>query len=89
MIDTRRRGGGARDSVKLSYLEKTFEEASSYWDLAFGAGTTYQKGGFILIRLPRELKDAFPDPDDILAIVERNITAGVQYKIEDLQGREW
>lgn len=89
MIDTRRRGGGARDSVKLSYLEKTFSEASSYWDLAFGAGTTYQKGGFILIRLPRELKDAFPDPDDILNIVERNITAGVQYKIEDLQGREW
>lgn len=89
ILDTRRRGGGARDGVTKEDIIDLAEEAIGYWDIGHGAGQTYQKGGFIIVRLPAELKEQFPDVRDIKEAINRNITAGVQYKIEDLNGNEW
>jgi hypothetical protein len=89
IIDTRRRGGGATDTAILEELEHVITDASSYWDLGYGSGMTYQKGGFIIIRLPEQLKIQFPNKQDIMDIIERNITAGVAYRIETLEGNEW
>jgi hypothetical protein len=49
---------------------------------------SYPKGGFIIIRLPIALQTQFTK-DDIMEVIDRNITAGVGYKIEDLEGNEW
>lgn len=89
VIDTRRRGGGAPDTAILEELERIIHDASSYWDLGYGAGMTYQKGGFVIIRLPEQLKIQFPQKQDIMDVIERNITAGVAYRIETLEGKEW
>lgn len=89
ILDTRHRGGGAKDAASLGELSRMISESSSYWDVSYGAGLTYQRGGFVIVRLPVELKEKFPDVDDIMKTIRRNITAGVQFKIETLQGEEW
>lgn len=89
MLDTRRRGGGAGDTATLQELEQLISESNAYWDITNATGMTYQKGGFVLIRLPAELKDQFPNKQDIMETIRRNITVGVQFKIEDLEGKEW
>lgn len=89
MLDTRRRGGGARDTISDTEIARLIEDSTSFWDVGFSAGMSYQSGGFVIIRLPRELRLMFPDDEEIIAAIERNITAGVRYKIEDLEGNDW
>jgi hypothetical protein len=88
LLDTRRRGGGARDGDKVTDINTFVAEAVNYWDIAYGSGQSYQKGGFIIVRLPEELQDSFTEAE-IRAAIERNLTVGVRYKIEDLSGNEW
>lgn len=88
ILDTRRRGGGAKDEMNASEIVRLVSEASNYWDISYGSGLSYQKGGFVIVRLPEELKASFTEAE-IVDIIERNITAGVRFKIEDLSGRDW
>lgn len=88
LFDTRRRGGGALNTALSDEVVRLTQEASNYWDISYGAGESYPKGGFVIIRLPSELKDYFSDTEIIQAI-ERNITAGVGFQIEDLEGNAW
>ncbi len=88
IVDSRRRGGGAKDGRTLEDLQKSMEESQFYWDVNHGSGLPYQVGGFVTIRLPASLKDRFTK-DEITGILSKNITAGVMFKIEDLDGQEW
>lgn len=88
ILDTRRRGGGAKDSYTADEVVRLVKEASTYWDIGYGAGMSYQKGGFVIVRLPSALKGDFTE-SEIIDVIERNITAGVRYKIEDLEGNDW
>jgi hypothetical protein len=88
ILDTRQRGGGVSPRYKDTEIRKVQPESDSYWDTEPNTAVTYQKGGFVIIRLPETLKEDFTE-DQIKAIVERNITIGVRYKIEfveDLDG---
>lgn len=89
MIDTRRRGGGIKESETKSSLHLINANIDSYWDIGPAAIGSVQTGGFVVIRLPKMLKLIFPDTKDIEAIIRRNITAGVSFMIEDLEGRPW
>lgn len=88
VLDTRRRGGGLRNNVNLAEVTRIVQEASTYWDISHNAGLSYPKSGYVIIRLPEELKDDFTE-NEIRAIISRNITAGIGFKIEDLQGGDW
>jgi hypothetical protein len=35
------------------------------------------------------LKTIFPDEKDIINIIRKNISAGVEFKVEDLEGQSW
>lgn len=89
ILDTRVRGGGARSSAKLEELKRIVQESMFYWDINPGTGMTYQKGGFVIVRLPSALSEQFPTKEEITQVIERNITLGVQYKLEDSDGNEW
>ncbi len=89
MIDTRRRGGGARDSLEPAEVFNKNSEAKAYWDIGFGAGQSFQYGGLVIVRLPKMLKTAFPDTKQVEEVIRRNIPAGVEFIIEDLEGRPW
>jgi hypothetical protein len=89
MLDTRHRGGGSSESFSDGELIREYGDPKSYWDVNYASGESYQSGGFILIRLPAELKTRFPDDKYIMEVIDRNIPAGVGYKIEDLNGNTW
>lgn len=89
ILDTRKRGGGAKDSITDVEVFNENIEAKTYWDISSGYGQSFQYGGFVIIRLPKMLKSIFPDTKDIEDVIRRNITAGVEFKIEDFEGRPW
>lgn len=88
IMDTRRRGGGIKDGANAQEVARLVKESAAYWDVRHGTGSSYQRAGFIVVRLPAVLRDEFDEPD-ILETVERNITAGVRFKLEDLAGNSW
>jgi hypothetical protein len=90
MLDTRTRGGGISESFSDSKVKEDLDYPRSFWDVSYGSGEAYQSGGFVIIRLPSELKARFYDDDTIIEeVVTRNVPAGVAYKIEDLNGNPW
>ena len=88
LLDTRRRGGGMSVGLNDDEIVRVVQEASSYWDVNYNQAGSYQKGGFVIIRLPADLKNDLNE-GQIRAAIERNITAGVSYQIEDLEGNLW
>jgi hypothetical protein len=88
IMDTRRRGGGIKDGANAQEVARLVTESAAYWDIRHGTGSSYQKAGFIVVRLPAVLKDDLTEPE-IVEAVERNITAGVRFKLEDLAGNDW
>jgi hypothetical protein len=89
LTDIRKRGGGLTENTTAAQAEAFNAEFKNNWDIDYAYGTPYQAGGFIIIRLPASLKDRFPDSKDIIDVIERNIPAGVRYKIEDTLGNDW
>lgn len=89
LIDIRKRGGGLTDAIPNNKNNVLSDEYKNYWDINSGYGEPYQKGGFIIIRLPASLKERFPDSEDIHEVIRRNVPAGVGYKIEDTNGNNW
>ena len=88
LLDTRKRGGGISTSYDNGDASSIEPESESYWDMIPDSAVSYQKGGFVVIRLPATLKDDFT-LEQINSIIERNLTVGVRYEIEDLQGNRW
>jgi hypothetical protein len=89
VLDTRRRGGGAIDSLGEKAAYNLEPETEGYWDFGNGGGLSFQYGGFVIVRLPKMLKTIFPDEKDIINIIRKNISAGVEFKVEDLEGQSW
>jgi hypothetical protein len=90
LLDTRLRGGGVSEYIDDNEIKNELSYTENYWDINYGSGEAYQSGGFVIIRLPAELKTRFDDDDSIITeVIERNIPAGVAYKIEDLNGNSW
>ena len=88
ILDTRTRGGGIPTNTDVNTVSKAVKDALTYWDVSDGSGTSYQNSGFIIIRLDPALRADFSEAE-IRKVINRNITAGVKYKIEDLQGKDW
>jgi hypothetical protein len=101
IIDLRVRGGGIKSTYDKSVnvdsygsldLEKIFKEtkeAISFWDVYPPDQQAYPKGGFIIIKLPRAILNNFPNKEDVYSIIRKNITAGVVFKIQDMEGNDW
>lgn len=88
LIDTRSRGGGIEAKYTLAEASRLLGESVNNWDINYANGLAYQRGGYIIIRLPKELKDYFTETD-IRSVIDRNITSGVWYDIEDSEGNSW
>jgi hypothetical protein len=101
MVDLRVRGGGLKstydksvnlDSYGFLDIEKILKEtkeAVSFWDVYPSSQQAYPKGGFIIIKLPKTVLDNFVDKEDVYSIIRKNITAGVVFKIQDMEGNDW
>jgi hypothetical protein len=87
--DTRLRGGGTKAEYGVLELEGDIVDLLSLWDTYPAHGTSYPKGGFVIIRLPEEVKNNFQDIEEIYDIIRRNLTAGVSFQIQNLNGEPW
>lgn len=88
LLDTRRRGGGAKDSTNVKEITRLVNDAATYWDVGYATGSSYPKSGYAVIRLPDALRSQFSE-QEITEVIQRNIGAGVGFKIENLQGEDW
>lgn len=83
LLDTRVRGGGAKHHLTISELN---DEASSYWDTPAEKPFAYQRGGFVIIQLPRDVIQDFNTEAKLREVIDRNFTAGVVYELQDYDG---
>jgi hypothetical protein len=89
LYDIRIKGGGVSADV-VSYSElKQIKGVKSYWDMHFMEPRVYPKGGYAIIRMPDAVKNNFKSLEEIYDIVNRNITAGVGFEIQNLEGIPW
>lgn len=86
VYDTRLRGGGIAYQYDLKKALEYTSEAISYWDMYPSHGMAYPKGGYVIIKLPKEVKQNFIQVNEIYDIVYRNLTAGVSFEIQDMDG---
>lgn len=89
IYDTRLRGGGVAAEYQFVEIDSEIDNLLSNWDVYPIHGTSYPRGGFVIVRMPDEVKDNFENIEEIYDIIRRNITAGVSFQIQNLNGEPW
>ena len=101
IVDLRVKGGGIKSTFDKSNniesygaldIEKVFKqtkEAISFWDVYPPEQQAYPNGGFIIIKMPKTVLDNFINKEEVYSIIRKNITAGVVFKIQDMEGNDW
>lgn len=95
--DLRVRGGGLRWGFENSNLLDAINDTSlgeeydllSYWDVYPPQGNAYSKGGYVIVKIPENVKNNFVDAKEIYNIIRNNLTAGVVFDLQDLEGNSW
>lgn len=89
LVDLRLRGGGVQNDIDIFKLKQINSDVISFWDVYPPEGTAYNKGGYVIIQIPEEVKDNFVDKKEIHEIISNNLTAGVVYELQDMNGNSW
>ena len=89
IYDIRSKGGGVISDVQSKAIMDSIDGASSYWDIYSLNPRAYPMGGYAVIRMPDSVKDNFNDIQEIYDIVNRNITAGVSFEIQNTDAITW
>lgn len=89
IVDLRLKGGGVKP---LENTIKTLENKPNilnFADLNSGKGYLYPNGGYVIIKIPKEVKQNFNSIEEVYNIVRSNLTAGVAFDIQDMDGNDW
>jgi hypothetical protein len=89
IYDTRLRGGGIAAEYQFIEIDSEIDNLLSNWDVYPIHGTSYPRGGFVIVRIPDEVKDNFENIEEIYDIIRRNLTAGVSFQVQNLSGELW
>jgi hypothetical protein len=89
MLDLRVKGGGISASSDLRNVLEENSNVLSFSDIHSGKGYLYPNGGYVIVKIPKEVKDNFGSIDQVYAIVRANLTAGVAFDIQDMDGNDW
>lgn len=87
--DLRLKGGGVGN---LSDGKKIIDEKPNilnFSDLYSGKGYLYPAGGYVIVKIPIEVKSNFNSPEEVYSVVRSNLTAGVAFDIQDMDGNDW
>lgn len=87
--DLRVKGGGITANSLTNDVIDSINNASSYWDVYPALREAYPKAGYVIIKIPSLVKKNFINPEEVYDIVRRNITAGVVFELQDMEGKEW
>lgn len=89
IVDLRLKGGGINIDKTNYDLMEAIPEVLSFWDVYSPSGKAYNKGGYVIIRIPEEVKNYFVDQKEIYNIISNNLTAGIAYELQDMDGNSW
>lgn len=85
VMDSRSRGGGLREDIDLTQIEKTQPLSTNHWDMGTWDGKSYYKNGVLIIELPKRILETeggqFTEKE-VTDIVRKYIAYGVYYIIE-------
>jgi hypothetical protein len=87
--DVRTRGGGLVDDVSIVELMEYDNDVLYNWDVYPPSAMAYPNGGYVIIRIPREVENNFVDRTEVYDIIRSNLTAGVVFELQDLEGNSW
>ena len=89
LLDLRVKGGGISANSNLQSVVEDNANVLSFSDIHSGKGYLYANGGYVIVKIPKEVKDNFASKDQVYAIVRANLTAGVAFDIQDMDGNDW
>jgi hypothetical protein len=89
LLDLRVKGGGISQSAVMAKEIEANSNIMSFNDIKAGRGMTYPSGGYVIVRIPKEVRNNFTNIDQVYQIVRSNLTAGVAFDIQDLDGTDW
>ena len=89
IADLRVKGGGISPVENGSILFDQKPNVLNFSDLSQGKGYLYPKGGYVIVKIPKEVKNNFTSVDEIYSIVRSNLTAGIAFDIQDMDGNDW
>lgn len=89
LYDIRVRGGGVTSDKNNSELINLIPNVLSYWDVYPPSGSAYAKGGYVIIRIPEQVKNYFTNEKEIMNIIANNLTAGIAFDVQDMTGKNW
>ena len=46
-------------------------------------------GGYVIIRVPENVKQNFTSPQEIYNIIRNNLTAGIVFDLQNMEGEDW
>lgn len=87
--DIRTRGGGLVDDVSIVELMNDNSNVLYNWDIYPPSAMAYPNGGYVIIKIPREVENNFLDRTEVYDIVRSNLTAGVVFDLQDMEGNSW
>jgi hypothetical protein len=87
--DLRVKGGGIKSSTTISKESEANKNILSFNDIKSGKGRIYPNGGYVVVQIPKEVMNNFKNINDIYDIVRSNLTAGVAFDIQDMDGNDW
>ena len=88
-LDLRVKGGGVSGTENSAALAKNNNNILSFADVYSGKGYIYPNGGYVIVRLPKEVKDHFTSEEELYSIIRSNLTAGVSFDVQDMDGNDW
>lgn len=88
-LDLRVRGGGISGIQDEKTLAKNDENVFSFADVYTGKGYIYPNGGYVIIKIPKEVKQYFESEEQLYAAIRSNLTAGISFDVQDLEGNDW
>ena len=89
LLDLRVKGGGISANSNLQSVIEGNSNVLSFSDIHSGKGHLYANGGYVIVKIPKEVKANFTSIDQVYAIVRANLTAGVAFDIQDMDGNDW
>jgi hypothetical protein len=87
--DMRIKGGGLKHSVDITKRFAEDLDVASYSDIHTGMSFLHPNGGYVIIQIPQEVMSNFNSRDEVYNIVRNNLTAGVSFDIQDVDGNDW
>ena len=87
--DMRIKGGGLKYSVDITKEFAEDLDIASYSDIYTGMSFLHPNGGYVILQIPQEVMSNFNSRDEIYSIVRNNLTAGVSFDIQDVDGIDW